>query len=230
MEPLISVVIPAYNSGVFLRPTIDSVLTQAYRPLELIVVDDGSTDGTAETAESYGPPVILIRQKRGGHPAARNTGVRAATGEFLGFVDHDDLWAPGKLTRQMECFARDPRLDLVFGHIHNFFSAELSPEERSRLKVPLEPLPGLLQGAMLARRTSFDRVGLFAESHPIGDFIDWYGRATIAGLRMHMLPETVLYRRIHRSNHQRVHRDGMRAGYLRAVRELLSRRRSAGHS
>lgn len=228
MEPLISVVIPAYNSGAYLQPAIDSVLAEQWPRLEVVVVDDGSSDGTPEAAESYGVPVVVIRHGRRGHPAARNTGVRTARGEFLAFLDHDDLWAAGRLAKQVKCFRDDPDLDLVFGHIQNFFSEELGPEETSRLRVPLMPLPGLLQGAMLARRSSFDRVGPFDESRTIGDFIDWYGRAMIAGLRTRMLPETVLYRRVHRTNHQRVYRDGIKAGYLSAVRQLLVRRRDAG--
>lgn len=228
MDPLVSVIIPAHNSEPHLRATIDSVLSQPHRPLELIVVDDGSTDRTPDTVAGYGSAVTLIRQPKRGHPAARNTGVRAARGEFLGFVDHDDLWAPDRLALQLECFDKDPRLDLVFGHIQNFFSPELTADERARLRVPLEPLPGLLQGAMLARRTSFHRVGLFAEDRAIGDFLDWYGRATIAGLRTRMLAATLLLRRIHRSNHQRLHRGEIEAGYLKAVKELLDRRRAAG--
>ena len=227
MGALISVVIPAFNSGTYLRPALNSVFDQSYRPLEVLVVDDGSTDGTAEMVESYGSGVRLLRRQRSGHPAARNAGVRAASGEFLAFLDHDDLWEPEKLSRQMECFAREPELDLVFGHIRNFFSPELGPEERSRVRVPLEALPGLLQGAMLAKRASFEEVGFFDETRPVGDFLDWYGRAMIAELRVRMLPETVLHRRIHRANHQRVHRDAVRPGYLRAVRDLLVRRRRA---
>ena len=90
------------------------------------------------------------------------------------------LWSPDKLERQMACFERNPALDLVFGHIQNFFTPEMPPEERERLAVPLRPLPGLLQGAMLARRRSFDRVGLFSEERSVGDFLDWYGRAMLA--------------------------------------------------
>ncbi len=228
MDPLVSVVVPAYNSGSYLAATIESVLAQEHRPLELIVVDDGSTDGTPETLARWGGAVTLIRQPRRGHPAARNTGIRAARGEFLGFIDHDDLRTTGSLARQLERFHRNPELDLVFGHIQNFFSDELTVEERAQLKVPLVPLPGLLQGAMLARRASFDRVGPFAEDRTIGDFIDWYGRATMAGLRTDMLPDVVLRRRIHRSNHQRQYRAEVHQGYLKAVKELLDRRRAAG--
>jgi glycosyltransferase involved in cell wall biosynthesis len=226
VDPLVSVIIPAYNSGAYLRPTVESVLTQAHRPIEILIVDDGSTDDTARTAESFGPPVRLLRQARTGHPAARNAGIRAAIGDYLAFVDHDDLWSPGKLEAQLARFSNEPSLDLVFGHIRNFFSDELSTEERSRLRTPMEPLPGLLQGAMLAKRSSFERVGLFAEERIVGDFIDWYGRAMNAGMKMQMLSETVLLRRIHRGNHQRMNRHLIAAGYLASVKDLLNRRRA----
>lgn len=221
---LVSVIIPAHNSGQHLRATIESVLAQTYPHYELIVVDDGSSDGTPDLAASYSG-VRVIRQPQSGHPVARNTGIRAAHGAWLAFLDHDDLWTPEKLRLQMQCFTEDPALDLVFGHIQNFFSEELTPEETSLLRVPLHPLPGLLQGAMLARRDSFHRVGPFPEDRTIGDFIDWYGRAMLAGLRTRMLPDTVLHRRIHRSNHQRVYREKLQQGYLKAVKELLDRRR-----
>ena len=224
MDSLVSVVIPAHNSGPYIAPALDSILAQKHRPIEILVVDDGSTDSTAEMVRGYAPEVRVIEQEQRGHPAARNTGIRAAAGEFLGFLDHDDLWSPDKLELQIACFERNPRLDLVFGHIQNFFTPELPPEERARLAVPLRPLPGLLQGAMLARRRSFDRVGLFSEQRSVGDFLDWYGRATEARMNIEMLPQTVVYRRIHANNFQRTHQH-QRREYLRAVKELLDRRR-----
>src|SRR5262249_5396590 len=124
----------------------------------------------------YAPEVRVIEQQQLGHPAARNRGIQAASGDFLGFLDHDDLWSPDKLNLQIAAFERDPALDLVFGQIQNFFTPEMPRQERERIAVPLQPLPGLLQGAMLARRRSFDCVGLFSEERSIGDFLDWYGR------------------------------------------------------
>jgi len=224
MGSLVSVVIPAHNSEPYIRATLESVLAQKHRPLEILVVNDGSTDPTAEIVRGYAPDVCLIEQEQRGHPAARNAGIRASTGEFLAFLDHDDLWSPEKLELQMACFARDPALDLVFGHIQNFFTPEMTQAERDRIAVPLQPLPGLLQGAMLARRSSFDRVGPFSEKRGMGDFLDWYGRAMLAGMNMDMLPETVLHRRIHASNYQRTHKH-QRREYLRAVKDLLDRRR-----
>lgn len=226
MDGLVSVVIPTHNGQRYIAATLDSVLAQHHRPLEILVIDDGSTDSTAQIVRGHAPEVRLIQQDQRGHPAARNAGIRAAIGEFLGFVDHDDLWSPDKLERQMARFERDPSLDLVFGHILNFFSPEMPAEERKRLGVPLRPLPGLLQGAMLARRRSFERVGFFSEERMVGDFIDWYGRAMLARMNIEMLPETVVYRRIHANNQQRMngHR---RREYLRAVKDLLDRRRGA---
>ena len=157
MKTLVSVIIPAHNSAAFIEETLDSILAQPHRPLEILVVDDGSTDLTPQIVSGYAPEVRLIRQPQSGHPAARNTGIRAARGEFLAFLDHDDLWTPFKLALQFAAFYKDPELDLVFGHMQNFFSPELSEQERNKVAVPLHPLPGLLQGAMLARRASFDR-------------------------------------------------------------------------
>jgi glycosyltransferase involved in cell wall biosynthesis len=226
MEPLVSVLVPTFNGRKYIGETLESVLAQTYGALEVIVVDDGSTDDTAEVVSAFAPRVKLIRQPQSGHPAARNRGVRESTGEFLSFLDHDDLWSPRKIEAQMECFRADPSLDLAFGHIQNFFSPELTEEECALVSVPLHPLPGLLQGAMLARKTSFLCVGLFSEERDMGDFLDWYGRAMILNLRTHMQPETVLRRRIHSANYQRTHKH-LRKQYLPALKQLLDRRRAA---
>jgi glycosyltransferase involved in cell wall biosynthesis len=226
MEPLVSVIIPTFNGSRHIRETLESVLQQSYQPIELIVVDDGSNDATAELVAASAPQAILIRQSRRGHPAARNRGIEASTGAFLSFLDHDDLWTPHKIQSQMECFRADPQLDMVFGHIQNFLSPEISSEEAQRLSVPLHPLPGLLQGAMLAKRSSFLAVGLFSEERDMGDFLDWYGRATLRHSRTHMQAETVLYRRIHAANYQRTHRH-LRQQYLPVLKQLLDRRREA---
>jgi glycosyltransferase involved in cell wall biosynthesis len=226
MDSIVSVIIPTFNGVKYIRETLESVLHQSYAALEVIVVDDGSSDATAQAVSAYAPRVTLIRQANSGHPAARNRGVSSATGEFLSFLDHDDVWEPAKIERQMQCFRQDPALDLVFGHICNFFTPEMTGQERLRVSVPLDPLPGLLQGAMLAKRISFERVGPFCEERDMGDFLDWYGRAMILGMRTEMLPETVLHRRIHATNYNRTH-GHLRQQYLPALKQLLDRRRAA---
>ena len=226
MDPLVSAIIPTFNGSKYIRETLDSALRQSYRPLEIIVVDDGSTDGTEAAVAAHAPQVAVITQAHRGHPAARNRGVRAATGEFLSFLDHDDLWEPGAIELQMNCFGNEPGLDLAFGHIQNFFSPEMTAEERRAVSVPLQPLPGLLQGAMLATRKAFDRVGPFSEERDMGDFLDWYGRAMVLGLKTKILPDLVLRRRIHAANFQRTHKH-LRQQYLPVVKQLLDRRRAA---
>src|ERR1700674_1319895 len=94
---LVSVVIPAFNAGQWLAETVNSVVEQTYRPIEVIVVDDGSTDGTGLVAQSFGNLVKYVRQLNGGVGAARNTGLRSSIGEYVAFVDADDLWLPDKL-------------------------------------------------------------------------------------------------------------------------------------
>lgn len=106
----VSVVIPAYNSGRYIRRCIDSVLAQTLLPEEVIVVDDGSTDDTARIIADYGPKVIYIHQENAGPSVARNTGIEAATSEWIAFLDADDEWLPEKLQLQIEYLKRNPEL------------------------------------------------------------------------------------------------------------------------
>lgn len=106
-RPAISVVIPCYNAGRFLRETIDSILAQSYSPMEVIVVDDGSTDDSAAIAESYGPPVRVVRQHNQGESVARNRGIEDARGDWIAFQDADDYWHPDKLSRQVASIEDD---------------------------------------------------------------------------------------------------------------------------
>jgi glycosyltransferase involved in cell wall biosynthesis len=229
VRPSVSVIIPIYNSGKYLRDAIDSVVAQSYSPLEVVVVDDGSSDNGPELASSFGPQVRVIAIPHRGHPAARNAGVAASTGDFLAFLDADDLWTANKLELQLQAFAANPSLDLVFGHMQNFISLELTKEERAKIKCNSTVLPGLLQGSMLARRGSFDRVGPFPEERKMGDFLDWYGRATLGNLSMLMLPEILVRRRIHLANFQRTHKH-LRKENLLALKKLLDLRRAAAGS
>ncbi|HYE37152.1 glycosyltransferase family A protein [Methylocaldum sp.] len=106
--PLVSVVIPAYNAMAFLRQTLDSVLAQTYDNLEVIVVDDGSTDGTSDLLHGYGERITVLRQANAGQAAARNYGARVARGDMLAFLDSDDLWDAAKIARQVELLVSCP--------------------------------------------------------------------------------------------------------------------------
>lgn len=114
-EPWVSVVMPAYNARPYIEEAIRSVLNQDYANIELIVVDDGSKDGTPELAEQFGNRVTVIRQKNAGPAAARNRGIGAARGEFIAFLDADDVWLPGKTSLQVKYLQNHPEVGVVYG-------------------------------------------------------------------------------------------------------------------
>lgn len=113
MNPLISVVVTTYNQAAYIEETLKSVLAQTYKPFEVIVVDDGSTDDTEARIASFGEQVIYIRQKNQGVAGSRNTGISNARGEYLAFLDGDDLWEPDKLSVQVDVAMRYPDSGLI---------------------------------------------------------------------------------------------------------------------
>lgn len=226
MKSLISVMIGVFNAAPYIGEAIDSVLSQDYEPIELIVVDDGSTDGSAEVVRGY-PDVRLVRQENGGNGAARNRAVQEATGAFYAFLDADDRFTPGKLTLQQAALGAEPALDMVFGHVREFLSPDLDEEARQTIRPPApEPMPWTAPNLMLIRRDSFHRVGPFTTEVRVGVTVDWFARASEAGLRYSILPEVVLERRLHTQNNGLRER-ASRAQYLQVIREAMERRRTA---
>src|SRR5581483_6264857 len=124
MNPLVSVILPVYNGEKYLAAALDSVRAQTHRSFEIIVVDDGSTDGSAAVAARY-PEVKYAYQSNGGISAARNCGIRLAVGDVFALLDADDLWLPDKLERQLAALYGAAAPDLVFGHVREFISPEL---------------------------------------------------------------------------------------------------------
>ena len=226
MKPLISVMIGAYNAAPYLGEAIESVLAQDYEPIELIVVDDGSTDGTADVARSFAQ-VQVIQQENGGNGAARNRAVENASGELYAFLDADDRFTPGKLTLQKAALDADPGLDIVFGHVREFLSPELDEETRAGLRPPApDPMPWTAPNLMLVRHESFERVGPFTTAVRVGVTVDWFARAAEAGLRYSILPDVVLERRLHTQNNG-LRESASRSQYLEVIRQAMERRRAA---
>ena len=222
----VSVVIPAYNRERLVAEAIDSVLAQSV-PLELIVVDDGSTDGTAEVVSAYGDAVRYHWQANQGIAGARNTGIALSRGPLLAFLDSDDVWMPEKLAHQLALLDGDPHLEAVFGHAEQFYDPSVDETFRRHHPIKVQNVPATLSAAMLIRRAAFDRVGLFNPEVDYGVDVDWYLRAQEAGLRSHVLPEIVYRRRIHEQNINTT--DGAEANRarLRAIKRSLDRRRAA---
>jgi glycosyltransferase involved in cell wall biosynthesis len=224
-NPLISCIVPVYNGERYLREALDSILAQTYRPLEVIVADDGSTDQTAALVTGYGDPVRYLFQPNQGPAAARNLGLRAAQGEFVAFLDADDVWHPEKCARQMARFQARPELDLCVTHVQNFWIPELHQEEaRFRDHRLMQALPGYTPVTLLARRSLFETVGQFNEAWGHVHTTDWFLRAAEHGAAMELLPDILVFRRLHQTNRSRRLAAASRDEYLRLVKTLIHRR------
>lgn len=212
----VSVVIPVYNGERYLEQAVQSVRAQTHQPREIIVVDDGSTDGSAALAEKLG--VTCLRNSHAGAGAARNAGVQRASGKFLAFLDADDLWTPDKTERQLAVLCGASGAAMVFGFVQQF--REAAPDEI----LPAEP--GYCAGTMLIRREHFLRVGDFSTEWKIGEFIDWYARAYELGLRSAMITDVLLKRRVHDTNIG-IREKASQTDYARVLKAALDRRRGA---
>ncbi len=225
--PLTSTIIPVYNGSRYIAQAIESILEQDHPNMEIVVVDDGSTDDTAAVVRKFNAPVYYFYQENAGIAATMNHGVRRAKGDLFSFLDSDDYWLPGKMSKQLEVLRQRPEIDMVFGHVKQFYSPELLKEFRNKYACPESPSPGYNSGSMLIRRASFFTVGLFDETFATGSFNDWYMRAGAAGLQSMMLPDVIYMRRIHDANHGIVRRDKS-LDYVRVLKAHLDRQRRGG--
>lgn len=222
---LVSAVIPCFNGERYLAEAIDSVLVQSVQPLEVIVVDDGSTDRSRDIAARFGAAVRLQAYPHAGISATRNRGLACARGGFIAFLDADDLWLPDKLAVQMDAFEKEPHLEMVGGAVEVF----VTPDPAKAFTAHNSPVPARLcaraAGATVIRRSALARVGGFDTRLRTGEWIDWCARAQELGIPSRLLPDVVLKRRIHASNHGRRQPEA-RSDYLRVVKAALDRRRS----
>jgi glycosyltransferase involved in cell wall biosynthesis len=219
----VGVVVPVHNGGRYLADALRSVLGQTHPAVAVVVVDDGSTDDSAAVAASFGPDVRLVSQPRRGAGAARNRGVDELSGEYVAFLDADDLWEPDKLERQVAAIRGDETLDVVFGHAIAFLSQDVT-EPRLVATALDRPVPAPVASTALIRSEAFRRVGRFATDRAVGEFLDWHLRAREAGLRELMLESVVLRRRVHDANSS--FRERRRRGdYAEILKASIDRRR-----
>jgi len=223
---LVTVIIPVRNGELYLGEAIDSVLKQTHPIHEVIVVDNGSTDGSRRTAERFGGMVRVIDEPVPCIGRARNAGVRAATGDLIAFLDADDLWDPPKLARQIEALHQQPEVDLVFTRMRDFISPELTESQRANL-LELGTFDGWHASTMLCRMAAFRAVGPMPEI-PMGEFIAWYGLIQTAGLQGRMIPDVLVRRRLHLQNTTRQRK--LQSGYLQAAKLVLDSKRARSRS
>jgi len=222
MNELVSIIIPVFNYGRFLAEALDSVMAQSYRPVEVIVVDDGSTDNTREIALSF-PEIQYFYQKNQGEAVARNTGIAKARGKYIAFLDADDTWLPDKLKIQIQYLEEHTGLGCTFCKIQNFIEPGVNLDPKAVSSLLESDQIGL--ATIVTKKDIFAQVGGFDSRYKVGTDFDWFVRARDAGITMVILPDILLNRRIHNENistqNLRVHH----ALRLQILKESIERQR-----
>jgi glycosyltransferase involved in cell wall biosynthesis len=223
-NPLASVVIAVKNGERFLRGALESVLAQDYRPLEILVVDGGSSDRTVEIARSF-ENVQIINQNSEGVAGAWNEGIAAATGAFVAFLSHDDLWTPDKLRLQIYHLLDHPEIHYVISRINFFVEPSCRIPSGFRKKLLQADHIGRLMETLVVRKSLFEMIGTFTPQLSTAEDVDWFARAQDYGIPMAIIPRILLHKRIHDANislslSQNNH------NLLRALRQSIIRKRT----
>jgi glycosyltransferase involved in cell wall biosynthesis len=219
-----SVIIPVFNGVDGLADAVASIRPQLCEGDELIIVDDGSTDGTADLIAGLGSGIVCIRQDNAGNAAARNTALRQAKGEFIAFLDHDDLWTEHRQQVLTEVLAADPSADVAVGRVDIAVAAGLPQPAVDHPRYVATHRPWQLD-ALLIRRDAFDRVGLFDERLRNAADADWFMRAREAGLKFVEIDQVTVIYRLHSKNLSRNVGDS-REFLLQVFKSAIDRRRS----
>lgn len=221
---LVSVVVPAFDEEDFIAEALDSVQAQSYRPIEIIVVDDGSGDRTPEIAAARG--VRVLQQAHRGPAAARNAGLAIAHGDYWTIFDADDVMTPEGLELQVGYLEEHPDLGIVFGLTEAFVTDGEPRPPHFRGVWADGPFPWH-PGTMLARRGVLDLVGPFDESRALGEDMEWLSRVKDAGVSMGLGDYVALRYRIHRRNTTSDTR-AVNKAMLKVLRDSIRRRRAPG--
>ena len=195
----ISVIIPVFNGERFLDEAIESALAQRLPAGEIIVVDDGSTDRSAEIIRRFPPPVHYHHQENQGPASARNAGVSLSRGDVIAFLDADDIWLPDKLSLQMERLHKTPDA-LVLCRFHPVFQQDgdwMNPVKRHYFEN--DPVCSMPSGLMLERRT-WQAVGPFHPSYRTSEDTEWFIRSRKLGIRESLVDQVLVHKRIHHDN------------------------------
>jgi glycosyltransferase involved in cell wall biosynthesis len=225
-EPLVSVIIPVFNGERYLAEALESVFAQDHRPVEVIVIDDGSTDASAEVARSF-DEVVLVVTENAGAAAARNLGLARATGTFLAFLDADDLMAPGRLTAQLGYLSAHPKTGCVLMNQELLLEPGVTHPLWGPRRDHRDGPGGVPPMTALIRRATYELLGGFDSSYRVCHDTDWLFRLQDAGVRIDVFPEVGVIRRIHGGNltHQI---DVIRLELARIVRRRIERARARG--
>jgi glycosyltransferase involved in cell wall biosynthesis len=219
----VSVIIPVFNGEAFLAAAIETALDQTLAPHEVIVLDDGSTDGSAAVARRY--PVVLVQQENRGLSIARNVAIERSTGNYLALLDCDDLWTETKLAEQVEALKANSWAGYALGFQSYLFEGDKRPEWFKRTQIE-DSEPGYSPSCWMIRRATWQQVGPFDPNAGYGEDVDWLTRANDLGVRFVMIEKVLLLRRIHADNI--TGRPEVRSAWLRVLRASAARKRAMG--
>ena len=218
----VSVLIPAFNAEKYIQAAIQSILNQTILPGEIIIINDGSTDGTSAFLKSLNIDGLkIIEQKNQGVAAALNAGITVSNGELLAFLDADDVWLANKLENQLKAINQT---DMVFTLIENFIDETTDNNLAQRLDVNLNPFVGIHKSTLLIKKESFLKVGLFDIDRKV-EFLEWYARAKDMGIDEFIIREVFVKRRIHGANQSILNKE-LRNEFPRILKLILDRRRN----
>lgn len=220
-NPLVSVVIPAFNAAAYIQDAVETVLAQSYRPLEIIIVDDGSTDDTVERVARYADQVVLLRQSNRGPGAARNLGVSRATGQIIAFLDADDLWPAERLKNMVELMLRHPEAGIVRGQIQRMDGLTVREAAVGQENLgPFSPVSAIYRASIFALCGGFDQHSTLRGAEDL----DWYLRCQERGVTtVTYAAPSIIYRR---TNGLSANVDVINTGLLSAVKKKLERERA----
>lgn len=216
-------VIPLFNGEAYIQRAIESALTQTHPPLEVIVLDDGSSDGSAAIAKSL--PVTYLYQTNAGLASARNAALERAEGDYIALLDQDDVWLPRKLERQLTALEADPSAGFALCYQHYVVVGGAEIPGWFQRKGSAEGEAAYSPSAWLLRRSTWERVGPFSPAQATED-IDWLARAMELDVRAVMVPEVLLLKRIHGSN-MSGNVAAIKQGFIDALRGHIARTREA---
>lgn len=221
--PLLSVIIPVYNGEYFIQEAIESVFRQGYPHLEVLVVDDGSTDETALKVKSFKERVRYFHQENQGPGVARNMGIKNTSGEILSFLDVDDLWPESRLNMLMKKFEENPDLEIVLGHTISEALPGAGKVEPNFLKPYVIPS----FGSGLFKREVFKKVGMIDAELRFSEDQDWFMRTKEQNVAMIIIKDVVLIQRIH-GNNMTKNTAWKDVDILKVIKKSLDRRRKGG--
>ncbi|RLD45743.1 MAG: glycosyltransferase family 2 protein [Bacteroidetes bacterium] len=225
-HPLVSIIIPTYNHGKYLHDALSSVFADSYSPKEVIVVNDGSTDNTAEIAASF-PHLQYIYQKNQGVAVARNTGVRAAKGKYIAFLDSDDIWMAGRIKRTIDYFLKHPDVEYVLAQQKMFLEKDYPKPAHIEQAWLEKPIDTSGSGVLTVRRSCFEKIGLFNPDYQIGEDTEWFLRANEANILVGRMDFVAIKRRIHGANLTVAQVKEARFSLFKMMKESIERKKGA---